>query len=153
MRVLAATDLSRSADAALRLAAALAGPGGVLAVVHVLPALQPVSMLFPQRHAQDSLDVAQLTVRVTDAVRERVARISGCDAEIFVEEGAAYAAIVKRADAWMADVIVVGSHGHSGLERLVGGVAERVVRYARCRVLVVRESPASGLRLGSDRPV
>lgn len=48
--------------------------------------------------------------------------------------------IVKAAREWPADLIVIGSHGRSGLQRaLLGSVAEAVTRHAPCPVLVVRE--------------
>lgn len=144
MRVLVATDLSEPADEALRQAATLAGIDGALAALHVLPSLQSLSALFPQRQTPETLKVGQIIARAADAVRERVAGFAGRDAEIFVEQGTPYAEIVRRAEAWKADIVVVGSHGQSGLERVFGGVAERVVRYAHCRVLVARKTSAHG---------
>jgi len=149
MRVLVATDLSTSADEAIRQGAALARSSDLLAAVHVLPFLQAVSTLFPQAHAHDALDESQITIRVADAVRERVTRIAQRDAEIFVEQGTDYAEIVRRAEAWKADVVVVGSHGESGLPRVLGGVAERVVRHLHCRVVVARVSTARGCVLAA----
>ena len=53
-------------------------------------------------------------------------------------------AIVDVARDWSADLIVVGSHGRSGVGRvLLGSVAESVVRRAPCPVLVVRKSGQS----------
>jgi nucleotide-binding universal stress UspA family protein len=55
-----------------------------------------------------------------------------------IEEGEAAAAICREAAARRADVIVVGSHGRTGVRRLfLGSVSERVVRHAPCPVLVV----------------
>jgi nucleotide-binding universal stress UspA family protein len=55
-----------------------------------------------------------------------------------IEEGEAAAAIVKEAEDRGADVIVVGSHGRTGVKRLfLGSVSERVVRHAHCPVLVI----------------
>jgi nucleotide-binding universal stress UspA family protein len=57
----------------------------------------------------------------------------------FVEIGGAASEIVKAAKDWPADLIVIGSHGRSGLKRaLLGSVAEAVMRHAPCPVLVVR---------------
>ncbi|MCA9800372.1 MAG: universal stress protein [Cyanobacteria bacterium HKST-UBA02] len=48
-------------------------------------------------------------------------------------------AIVERAASWPADLIVLGSHGHSGCRRfMVGSVAETVLKQAPCSVQVVR---------------
>lgn len=47
--------------------------------------------------------------------------------------------IVERAASWPADLIVLGSHGHSGCRRfMVGSVAETVLKQAPCSVQVVR---------------
>ena len=48
---------------------------------------------------------------------------------------------VKAARGERADMIVMGTHGRSGLERvLLGSVAERVIRLAPCPVLTVRQA-------------
>jgi len=53
--------------------------------------------------------------------------------------GIAYDEIVKRARELGCDLIVMGTHGRSGLKHaFIGSVAERVVRYAPCTVMVVR---------------
>jgi universal stress protein A len=57
----------------------------------------------------------------------------------FVQSGAPAATIAKAAKDWAADLIVIGSHGRSGMRRaLLGSVAEEVMRQAPCPVLVVR---------------
>lgn len=57
----------------------------------------------------------------------------------FIHAGKPAAEIVRTAKEWPADVIVLGSHGRSGIERaLLGSVAEAVMRHAPCPVLVVR---------------
>ena len=57
----------------------------------------------------------------------------------FLQVGAPGAEIVKAAREWPADLIVIGSHGRSGMQRaLLGSVAEAVMRHAPCPVLVVR---------------
>jgi nucleotide-binding universal stress UspA family protein len=57
----------------------------------------------------------------------------------FVPVGKPGVEILKTAGEWPADLIVVGSHGRSGVGRVVvGSVAETVMRHATCPVLVVR---------------
>jgi len=59
--------------------------------------------------------------------------------------------ILKEADEWLADLIVVGSHGISVTERLlIGSVSQRVMTHASCSVRVAREwndIPSGSLRL------
>ena len=74
--------------------------------------------------------------RLVAGIRQRK-RLSESTLE-FVESGNPTTEILKAAKAWPADLIVVGSHGRSGLDRAVlGSVAEGVVRKAPCPVLVV----------------
>jgi len=57
----------------------------------------------------------------------------------FLREGKPADQILAAAREWEADVIVVGTHGRSGVSRLVlGSTAEAVVRHAPCLVLVVK---------------
>jgi nucleotide-binding universal stress UspA family protein len=61
-------------------------------------------------------------------------------AEGIIMEGLAYTAIVEVAQEYQANLIVMGSHGKTGLSRLLmGRVAERVIGQAPCPVLVVKE--------------
>ncbi len=62
--------------------------------------------------------------------------------EIHLREGHPFEEIVKTARDTKADIIVMATHGATGLERiLMGSTAERVVRHAECPVLVVRSHP------------
>jgi nucleotide-binding universal stress UspA family protein len=101
--------------------------------VHVLPQEQIVDMI------ERCGEPPAVTV-----VTRQVAGVLGSAPEIFVDAGASHIEIVLRAARWGADLIVVGSHGRSGVSSVFGGVAERVVRNARCSVLVVRPSQARG---------
>jgi nucleotide-binding universal stress UspA family protein len=144
MRFLVATDLSSAGDEALRQTALRVGTGDTLAVVTVVPPAHAVSGWLASREAKVDLEPQQVRTRAEDALRKTLAAVGHTEAEIFVEEGSAYAEIVKRSEAWHADLLVVGSHGHTGLARWLGGVAERVVRHASCDVLVARAAPVRG---------
>lgn len=57
----------------------------------------------------------------------------------FVQTGIPAPTIVSKAKEWSADLLVIASHGRSGVPRaLLGSVAEEVIRNAPCPVLVVR---------------
>jgi nucleotide-binding universal stress UspA family protein len=61
-------------------------------------------------------------------------------AELPEYEDRPYQVILHEADAWHADLIVVGSHGRSGFDRVVmGSVSEAVALHAKCSVEIVRE--------------
>jgi nucleotide-binding universal stress UspA family protein len=60
---------------------------------------------------------------------------------VVVEDESAAKAIVRFASDHYCDLIVMGSHGRTGIERLVlGSVAEEVTHKARCPVLVIRDA-------------
>lgn len=143
--VLHLTDFSESADAALRYARALAlGQGARLVILHVASLVSvlhfdaPVPLVDPE-----------LSRKALDDLRERT---DGPDlkypVEVRLEQGDAAAQALRVAGELGCDLIVVGTHGRSGLARaLLGSVAEEVLRGARCPVLAVKSSapaPAPG---------
>jgi len=147
-RVLAAIDLSEGSNEALRQAHHYAvQTKGALAVVHVVPDMVGTHTLFPQETAPATLGVLELKQKVADLLSERVTTVTGRKAdevEVFVDEGVDYAQITRRAEEWRADVVVIGTHGHGGLERVFGDVADKVVRYAHAKVLVARTAEGTG---------
>jgi nucleotide-binding universal stress UspA family protein len=56
-----------------------------------------------------------------------------------VEMGVPWRAVCDTAEADGADLIVIGSHGYGGLDRLVGTTAGKIVNHAPCSVLVARK--------------
>jgi nucleotide-binding universal stress UspA family protein len=70
---------------------------------------------------------------------KKQADAEGVKAETFVGESESFEAITKLAKEQKADMIVIGSHGRTGLRRLLmGSVAEKVIGHAPCPVLVVK---------------
>src|SRR6185503_10139139 len=141
MKVLVAYDFSDASTEALEQGRTEAKTtGGTLAVCHVMPILYDAEPFFSQFRNGAMLDVSAAEADVRRAVDDKVHSVlAGHPAEIFVEQGAPYAEIIRRGEAWGADLVVVGSHGRSGIERaLLGSVAERVVRHAHVSVLVAR---------------
>lgn len=123
---------SRRATArALDLAESL---GGELAAVSVLD----VPPGFVTEVPEVARDLRERLVELVEGVaREAAAR--GLSLETRVVEGSAYRVIVELAREWRAGLIVMGSHGRTGLKRLLmGSVTERVVGLAPCPVLVVK---------------
>jgi len=77
--------------------------------------------------------------QLTDEVAETV-RASGFTVETAVRHGDPRSVIIDEATEWRADLIVVGSHGYTGIKRLLlGSVANSVVSHAPCSVEVVRQ--------------
>jgi nucleotide-binding universal stress UspA family protein len=148
MRVLAAVDLGAQSDLVLRIAARRAREGGgELGVCHVIPDLRAIHPLFPQAELGTVGVVSEVALRAREAM-ERTVAASVPDAgaiTYFCEQGEAYPEIVRRAEAWGADLVVVAARGSRGLlADWLGGVADRVVRYAHCPVLVARNLREAG---------
>jgi nucleotide-binding universal stress UspA family protein len=144
-RFLLAVDLSESFEDLVGRARALADArGATLALVHVAPDPVDLQPLLSDRLQSGLPQWSEVETSVRTAVAERLAAAGLADLPLFVERGEPYAEIVRRAEAWGATLLVVGSHGKTGLTRmLLGSVAERVVRYAHCPVLVLRSGETS----------
>ena len=68
-------------------------------------------------------------------------RSKGLSADPLLRSGNPYQEIVNAAKELGVGLIVIGSHGYTGLERLLlGGTADRVIQYAPCPVLVVKDN-------------
>ncbi|WP_437754978.1 universal stress protein [Sorangium sp. So ce1389] len=63
-------------------------------------------------------------------------------AKIVVHVGVAWEVICRTADEENADLIVIGSHGYSGIDKVLGTTAAKVVNHTSRSVLVVRERPS-----------
>ena len=73
-------------------------------------------------------------------------RAAGFATSIDVREGDAKEMILAAAGEWRPDVIVIGSHGRTGLDRFfIGSVAEHVMRHAACSVEIVPPAAAQVL--------
>jgi nucleotide-binding universal stress UspA family protein len=56
----------------------------------------------------------------------------------FIEEGKPYEGILKVADEWNADLIVLGTHGRTGISHLLmGSVAEKVIRHSTKPLFII----------------
>ena len=91
------------------------------------------------------VDAADATrKRHEELAREMTAQLqrAGVTAEAERRDGDAATEILAAANASKADLIVMGTHGRTGLKRLVlGSVARNVLQHATCSVLVVRDGP------------
>jgi universal stress protein A len=137
-RILHPTDFSPASRPALARAVALAKASrGRLTVLHVVSRAVPYVR---ELHLREQLRAAirDEAQRRLDALlsKAKEARVS---AEGVLVEGEPHREIVRVATSRHADVIVMGTHGRTGLSRfLMGSVATRVLREAPCPVLTVR---------------
>lgn len=140
MRVFIASDFSEASDEALRQGAAMATTG-TLALCHVMPELG-VHAFLPQEYGTDLRWQVEQQPRLAEALRAQLARVAPdlqLSPEVFIELGSDYDQVLRRAEEWGAELIVVGTHGRRGISRLLlGSTADQVVRAAHCPVLVAR---------------
>jgi nucleotide-binding universal stress UspA family protein len=148
-QILVPVDFSSASKVALDQAAALAEQmNAVVDILHVweVPAVAS---------GDDVVELQGLPDTVADAVRHyakdtlaaftRKAQESGVTVRSArAIPGRTYQTIVEEAERGGYDLIVIGTHGRKNLSRAVlGSVAERVVRYAHCPVLVARARSAA----------
>jgi nucleotide-binding universal stress UspA family protein len=140
-RIVHPTDFSRGSAAALRRAVALAKAcRAPLVLVHVMT---PPSPFVGEDSAPSSY--AELLAVARRSAKRRLAallartRREGVRARSVFAEGLPADEILRAARRARADLIVMGTHGRTGLSHFfMGSVAERVVRESRCAVLTVR---------------
>ena len=140
-RILCPTDFSEPSSRAFDVATELALQSGAeVALVHVvsvLPALPPdPNYLFRVPEYEQALhaDAQRRLQKLADEIGKR-----GVKAHTVVGHGDAGSEIVRIGREEGVDLIVIATHGSTGLEHvLFGSVAERVVRLAHCPVLSVR---------------
>lgn len=147
--IVAATDFSRPASAAVRRAAMLARTADArLELVHVLPSDPMIPATWKAIRGMLEFEPARVGDDARDRLRQMAGRIEAEHAlpvETHLAEGRAYAEIVARADAIEADLVVVGAHGeHFVLDLFAGTTTQRVQRHSAVPVLVVRLAPFSG---------
>ncbi len=140
-RILCPTDFSEPAEKAFEYAVFMAtSHKAELALLHVVEQLHGLThheilALTPMGIAEKIAERAHAELQaLVDRAKESVTATEA------VREGKTWVEICEAAKEEKADIIVIGSHGRTGLSHvLIGSVAERVVRHASCPVLVVRE--------------
>jgi nucleotide-binding universal stress UspA family protein len=142
-RILMATDFSSGAEAARQVAMSLArAHGAELLLVHVYEdALRHTYVEGRTLTSLGELQASQREWAETElAARAAEARSAGVAARSVLLTGSAAEQIAEAARSHGADLLVIGTQGRTGLDRLLlGSVAERVVRLAPCPVLTVKD--------------
>jgi nucleotide-binding universal stress UspA family protein len=137
-RILVPVDGSESADSALDHAISLAG--AVDAEIHLLSVVDPyvLSTVTERKEVEEELE---------GIVEEAATRVRDADIEVqtAVEVGFPHEEILDAVSDEAIDLVVMGTHGRSGLQRYVlGSVAEKVVRLSPVPVLTVRVGADGG---------
>lgn len=139
-RILCPTDFSPTARRAIDYAIVMAkAMGAEIVLLHVIP-----DMGYPMRSFGTVSAFPNLREEIHKRGAEELAELTaslGTDVKIATElrDGASHHAIIDCAKDIAADMIVIGTHGHTGIKHmLLGSTAEKVVRSAECPVLTVR---------------
>jgi nucleotide-binding universal stress UspA family protein len=141
-RILHATDFSPASRAALAKAIELARvQKAELVICHVMSAVIPMmgeGYISPQVYEDIATSTRRAAQRQLDAIVAR-ARRAGARARGLLVEGVPFDRIGRVARSQKADLVVMGTHGRTGLGRLfLGSVAERVVATSPVPVMTVR---------------
>lgn len=141
-RVLVPTDFSTGAEPALRWAAALTEAfGAEMVLLHVLDIrLAALASMPPDMAPMPAVDELVRSVRTEAEQQMQALGARFPDARTILKEGVPRSVILEVAKAEGADLIVMGTHGRTGLSHvLFGSVAEHVVRHSRVPVLTARQ--------------
>jgi nucleotide-binding universal stress UspA family protein len=143
--ILVPTDFSTASD--LALATALQIAEGTQARIFLLHVVNPTVQVCVSDYCLDQSIADRVLsegVVYSDAkLRETVTRLAGgTKARVIpdLRKGQPHEEILQEADERRIDLIVIASHGRTGMKKyLLGSVAEKVMREARCPVLLTRE--------------
>lgn len=141
-RIVHPSDFSRASGTAFKKAVELAkSDRAQLMVVHVLGPIAPIAgegYVSPKMYEEIAASSRAWAQKQLDKLVAK-AKTSGVRASGHVLEGVAHDQIARFARSKHADLLVMGTHGRSGLAKLfLGSVAGRVVAAAPCPVLTVR---------------
>lgn len=144
-KILVPVDFSDCSRAAVEAAVDLAGKYSAeleLLHIHEVPFTASAVLVRTTDGREVTMDVflGEESRRLLDEMVGSVDELAKSPHHEVVQGGVAHVSIVERAKAISADLIVMGTHGRSGLSHLLmGSVAEKVLRAAPCPVMVVRD--------------
>jgi nucleotide-binding universal stress UspA family protein len=145
-RILLPTDFSGCANYALPYAAAIARATN--ATVVCVNVVEPIVPAVGYTGMAEAMPIAEMSEQMEDSAERELPDVMNCEAlrglkvEEVIGHGDAAAEIVRIAAEQQIDLIVISSHGRTGLGRIFfGSTAEAVVRHAGCPVLVVKPPP------------
>jgi nucleotide-binding universal stress UspA family protein len=132
-------DFSHGSEKALNYALALARERKAkLVALHVVPA----ELIYPPTGGRfDFYNLLERDARENFRKLAKRKKLKPEDCRLIVAHGTNFAEVIARqAKKMRVALIIMGSHGRTGLQRLLlGSVAERTLRYADCPVLIVKK--------------
>jgi nucleotide-binding universal stress UspA family protein len=143
MKILVGIDESPYSEAALELVKKMKWPEGTQ--ISLVSAIQPLIYSYAMVELPVPANIEDATREIHKARQEAVTRLErglrdrGFQSEAHIISGDPRTELVEAAKNQRADLLVVGSHGRTGLTKLLlGSVASHVVTHAPCSVLVVK---------------
>jgi nucleotide-binding universal stress UspA family protein len=139
-KILFPTDYSETSRKALAVAAALAHQQrALLLILHVVETLGPENVTYGEAVSQVQPEAYRQ--RLWNDLRQVQPPLPDVQVEYVLSEEDLEAAILDTAAKHQCDLIVLGSHGRTGIKHfLLRSVVERVIRRALCPVLVIKDS-------------
>ena len=141
--ILVPTDFSECGNYALSYAASLARTFD--ASIICVNVIEPIVPTVGYSGMTEPMPIADITEQLEDSAERELPKLAECeecvgvDVEELLVHGEAASEIVRVAKERAVDLIVISSHGRTGLGRILfGSTAEAVVRHASCPVLVVK---------------
>jgi nucleotide-binding universal stress UspA family protein len=136
-RILVATDFSAPSNKAVQFAAAVGrGYGAKVYLAHVVSALG-FTLAGPDATCVAE-EAAWRDLRLLEENLQRVGTLAGVSHEAIVCQGEVWEQLEQLVEREHVDLIVIGTHGRTGLRKVVmGSVAEQVFRHASCPVLTI----------------
>jgi nucleotide-binding universal stress UspA family protein len=137
--ILFATDFSASSEAALPYAAAICRHfGGTLHLAHVLSDASLLLMTGGVDYVSMGTIYEDAHTEVKEKLDQISARLEGISQRSYIRHGAVWRSLNSIIEENQVDMIVLGTHGRTGLGKLLlGSVAEDILRHASCPVLTV----------------
>jgi nucleotide-binding universal stress UspA family protein len=141
-RIVCPTDFSPTSSRAVDYAATMANSlGAELILLHVIPAMDYPLRSFGMSASFQHI-IEELEARANESLDKRVKVLKetmpNVNTRTAVGHGEAHEATLKCAEDEAADMIVLGTHGHTGITHaLIGSTAEKVVRLSKCPVTTV----------------
>ena len=135
------SDAGNAIDMAIDLAKKLAARITLLHVIHeVYVGVGEMAAALPPSYIEDiEAEVGNEMQRLLEQVTQ-----AGVQGDFIVVHGVPFQCILDAVEDQKIDLIVMGTHGRTGLKHvLLGSVAEKVIRLSPCPVLVTRPAPVS----------
>lgn len=138
-KILVPVDLSAFSAKSVSHAAELAGREGSITLLTVISDVLPYFDFFPIEYPATDYFEAMKEKAEQELRKLAEQNAATTPAEVIVRRGYPAGEIVQIAEEGKFDLIVMATHGHTGLEHaLLGSITEKVLRKAHCPVLVVR---------------